>query len=65
MTPQKRALLQIGVLVLVVGVLALVFPKVLAFVELGARELRYLWWLVVIVALGAWLIWGLGRKTKE
>ena len=65
MTPQKRALLQIGVLVLVVVVLALIFPKVLAFVELGARELRYLWWLVVIVALGAWLIWGLGRKTKE
>ena len=35
--------------------LCLLFPRVLAFVELAARELRYLWWMVLIVAFGIWL----------
>jgi hypothetical protein len=35
-----------------------------AFVELAARELRYLWWLVLLVALAGWLIWGAGRRPK-
>jgi hypothetical protein len=35
-----------------------------AFVEMAARELRYLWWLVLLVALALWLIWGVGRKPK-
>ncbi len=45
-----------------VFVLCLLFPRVLAFVELAARELRYLWWLVAILALGVWLIFFLGKK---
>jgi hypothetical protein len=47
---------------IVVIALVLFFPPVLAFVEMGARELRYLWWLVLLLALAAWLIWGLGKK---
>jgi len=31
---------------------------------LAARELRYFWWLVLLVALAIWLIWGIGRKPK-
>ena len=42
--------------------LCLLFPRVLAFVELAARELRYLWWLVAILALGVWLVFFLGKK---
>ncbi len=34
---------------------ALMFPRVLGFVELAARELRYLWWLILLAALGVWL----------
>ena len=45
-----------------VFVLCLLFPRVLAFVELAARELRYLWWLVAILALGVWLVFFLGKK---
>lgn len=48
---------------LMLAALCLVFPRVLAFVELASRELRYLWWLVLIVALGAWLIFF--AKTKK
>jgi hypothetical protein len=44
--------------------LVLIFPRAYAFVEQAARELRYFWWLVLLVALAIWLIWGIGRKPK-
>jgi hypothetical protein len=31
---------------------------------MAARELLYLWWLVLLLALAVWLIWGLGSKKK-
>jgi len=35
----------------------------LKFVEAGARELRYLWWLVLLLLIALWLIFGVrGRK---
>jgi hypothetical protein len=37
---------------------------VLKFVELAGRELRYFWWLVFLVLIAGWLIWGLGAKKK-
>lgn len=49
-----------GLLLLVV--LCLVFPRVLAFVELAARELRYFWWLVLIAAFGVWLTFFSGKR---
>ena len=64
MNPRARALLQIGVLAAVIVVLCLLFPSAFAFVEMAARELRYLWWLILLVALAVWLIWGLKRKPK-
>lgn len=64
MTPRARAVAQFLVLVGMVALLFLVFPKTLAFVEMAARELRYLWWLILLVALAAWLIWGTGRRPK-
>jgi uncharacterized membrane-anchored protein len=65
MNPRTRAVLQIVVLVAVVGGLVLLFPRAYAFVERAARELRYFWWLILLVLLAVWLIWGLGRKPKE
>lgn len=44
------------------ALLCLLFPRVLAFVEIAGRELRYLWWLVLIFALGIWLSFFFGRK---
>ena len=40
------------------------FPRVLAFVELAARELRYFWWLILILALGVWLAFFVGRRER-
>lgn len=64
MTPRLRALIQFGILVGIVVLLFLVFPAAFAFVEMAARSLRYLWWLILLVALAVWLIWGVGRRSK-
>jgi hypothetical protein len=64
MNPRLRATLQITVLILVMGSLVLLFPRAYGFVEMSARELRYFWWLVLILALAFWLIFGLGRKRR-
>jgi hypothetical protein len=60
-----RGLLGLLALLVVLSVLVLAFPRVYAFAELAARELRYFWWLVLMVALAIWLIWGVGRKPKR
>ncbi|MEQ2007390.1 MAG: hypothetical protein ABMA26_11385 [Limisphaerales bacterium] len=65
MNPQVRAALRWLVLIAVLVLLALLFKPVLAFVEMAALELRYFWWLILLVALAVWLIWGIGRKPKE
>jgi len=62
MNPRQRAFFRAGILIAVVVVLFLLFPRALAFVEMGARELRYLWWLILLVALAIWLIWGFKKK---
>lgn len=65
MNPRWKAFFQLLLIVSVVVVLVLLFPRAYAFVEMAARELRYLWWLILLVALAIWLIWGLGRKPKQ
>lgn len=62
MTPRQRAILQASALIGVVVILLALFPGAFAFVEMAAREIRYLWWIILLAALAAWLIWGLGRK---
>lgn len=64
MTPRPRAIVQIAILAGVFVLLFLFFPRAFAFVELAARELRYLWWVILLVALAIWLIWGVSRKQK-
>lgn len=64
MNPRFALAFKILGAILLLGVLALVFPSVMEFVELGARELVYFWWLVLLLALALWLIWGLGGKKK-
>jgi hypothetical protein len=51
------------VVVILLG-LFLLFPSALRFVEMAARELRYFWWLILLVALAVWLIWAGRRKSK-
>ncbi|HAV62644.1 MAG TPA: hypothetical protein DCY13_09790 [Verrucomicrobiales bacterium] len=62
MNPRLVALFKVLALVLVVVVLFLFFPFALAFVESAARNIRQLWWLILLIALACWLIWGVGRR---
>jgi uncharacterized protein with PQ loop repeat len=62
--PRARAALQIGILAAVLVALVMIFPRAYAFAEMAARELRYFWWVILLVALAIWLIWGIGRKPK-
>ena len=55
MTLPGRRFIAYLIAFLLLGALCLLFPRVLAFVELAARELRYLWWLILIVVFGVWL----------
>jgi hypothetical protein len=64
MNPRFRAFLQAMLLILVVLVLLLLFPGAFAFVQLAAREIRYLWWLILLVALAVWLIWAGRRRPR-
>ena len=64
MNPRWIAFFKFGVLLLVVAALILLFPPAYEFVAMAARDLRYLWWLILLLALGAWLVWGLGSKKK-
>jgi len=62
MNPRVRALLRAAVLIAVCVILFLIFPRMLAFTEMAARELRYFWWLILLVALACWLIWGFRKR---
>ncbi len=59
---RRTLLLFAGCLLLIAS--ALFFPRFLAFFELAARELRYLWWLVLLLALGIWLAFFYGRRPR-
>ena len=64
MNPRAAFFLKLCGLAVVILILALLFPPLLEFLEIAARDLRYLWWLVLLLALAVWLIWGLGKKKK-
>jgi hypothetical protein len=64
MNPRSIAILKLLCLGAAILALILMFPKALGFVEMGAREIRYLWWMILLLALAVWLIWGLGGKKK-
>jgi len=64
MNPRYAFVFKILGAILLVVILALLFKPVMEFVEMGARELVYFWWLILLLLFAIWLIWGLGRKKK-
>jgi hypothetical protein len=62
MNPRVRGLLRLLVLLAVMVLLFLLFPAAVRFVEGAARSVVRLWWLVLLLALGVWLIWGAVRR---
>ena len=64
MNPRYAFVFKLLGAILLIVILALLFPPVMRFVEMGASELVYFWWLVLLLILAVWLIWGLGGKKK-
>lgn len=60
--PRFRAFLQFALLGAVLLLLFLLFPAAFRFAQVATMELRYLWWLILLLALGIWLIWGVKKK---
>lgn len=65
MNPRLRGVLKLILLLAVFGGLFLLFPRAYGFVEMAARELRYFWWVILLIGLAVWLIWGIGRKPDK
>ena len=65
MNPRVCAILQIFILLAVAVGLVLLFPRAYAFVEMAARDLRYFWWVILLIVLALWLIFGIGHKPKR
>ena len=64
MNPRYAFAFKLLAALLLIAGLALLFPPVMRFVDMAARELVYFWWLVLLLLLAVWLIWGLGGKKK-
>jgi uncharacterized protein involved in response to NO len=64
MNPRYAFVFKLLAALLLIAGLAFLFPPVMKFVEMAAMELRYFWWLVLLLLLAVWLIWGLGSKKK-
>lgn len=60
--PRLPRWLGISAVVLLIVVLCVLFPRMLAFVELAARELRYFWWLILLALVGGYFFFFFGRK---
>ena len=59
----RRNLFQLGAVVALVLV-CLVFRRAAYFFEIAALELRYFWWLFLILAVGLWLASLIGKPDK-
>jgi len=62
MNPRWLAFFKVLAVLIVIGALVLLFPPAFRFVEMAARDLLYFWWVILLVLLAVWLIWGLGKK---
>lgn len=63
--PRAKTFFLACAMIFVLLLLVILYKPALEFVEMAARELRYLWWLILLVLLGIWLVWGIGRKPKQ
>ena len=60
--PSPRKRLSLALAVVLQAALAVFVPGFLYFTELALRELRFLWWLILLLVGAIWLLGALGRK---
>jgi hypothetical protein len=64
MKPVTRTNLRQMCLVVILVLVCLFFRRVFYFFDLVAIEVRYFWWLFLILAVGLWLLTMIGRLGK-
>lgn len=65
MNPRWAFFLAIAGMVIVIVVLCIIFPVVFDFVKVFSGDLRFFWWVILLLALAGWLIiWSFGKKQK-
>jgi hypothetical protein len=60
--PAPRNRLNFALVVVLVVALCVFVPSFLYVTELALRELRFMWWLILLLAGAIWLLGALGRK---
>ncbi|MDD2763370.1 MAG: hypothetical protein PHE83_05280 [Opitutaceae bacterium] len=58
-SPDRR---QMTLVLLLLAALCVVVPGVLRVTEMALRELRFMWWLLLLLGGVIWLLWRAGRK---
>jgi len=64
MNPRPKAALRLAVLICTAALLFLLFPSAVGFAEGAARNIRQLWWLILLICFAVWLIWAAGRRRE-
>jgi hypothetical protein len=60
--PAPRNRLNFALVVVLIVALCVFVPGFLYVTELALRELRFMWWLILLLAGAIWLLGVLGRK---
>jgi hypothetical protein len=60
--PSPRKRLSLVLVVVLLAALAVFVPSFLYFTELALKELRFMWWLILLIGGAIWLLGALGRK---
>jgi zinc transporter ZupT len=64
MNPRWAFFLAITAAVIVIAVLCSIFPAIFDFVKAFSGDLRFFWWVILLVALAVWLILWAGKNKK-
>ena len=59
-SPDRR---QVALVLVLLAALCVVVPGVLRVTEMALRELRFMWWLLLLLGGVIWLLWRAGRKS--
>jgi len=62
MPDAPRSRLQVTLAIVLLVALVVFVPGFLYFTELALRELRFMWWLILLLGGAIWLLTRLGRK---
>ena len=60
--PAPRNRLNFALVVVLIVALCVFVPGFLYVTELALRELRFMWWLILLLAGAIWLLGAVGRK---